>query len=116
MNESKKRALNIELSNKARTELIELDNQVQEFYKDKSVILIPQVERAFNERSSRINKTLDLRRKIEEIYTPEQELQIQILKVNLDLKKSELIAKNKDIELKDIDLKLSQKKAEYYLK
>lgn len=113
-NEDKKEALNIEITNRARKELIALDIMLDEFYSNGNVLLIPEVEKAFSVRSTRIKKQLSLRREIEGIYTPEQELNIELLKAQLETKRTELKIKAEELKSKQIDTGFKKIEAETY--
>lgn len=113
-NEAKKEALSKEITDRARKEAIRLDLMIDDFYKESDVLLIPEVEKAFATRSSRILKQLKMRRLIEEIYTPEQQLAIELLKVQLETKKIEAKLKANELKTKDIDLKFKKVEAQTY--
>lgn len=113
-NEKKKEALNIEITNRARVELIILDKMLDDFYSNGNVLLIPEVEKAFSIRSTRIQKQLSLRREIEEIYTPEQELNIKLLKIQLETKRAELKIKVEELKAKKIDIEFKKIEAKTY--
>lgn len=113
-NEAKKEALNKEITDRARKEAIQLDLMVDDFYKDSDVLLIPEVEKAYSIRSARILKQMNLRRKIEQIYTPEEQLTIDILKAQLETKRIESKLKANELKTKDIDLKFKKVEAQTY--
>lgn len=113
-NEAKKEALNKEITDRARKEAIQLDLMVDDFYKDSDVLLIPEVEKAYSIRSARILKQMNLRRKIEQIYAPEEQLTINILKVQLETKRIESKLKANELKTKDIDLKFKKVEAQTY--
>ena len=113
-NEAKKEALSKEITDRARKEAIQLDLMIDDFYKESDVLLIPEVEKAFATRSSRILKQLKMRRLIEEIYTPEQQLAIDLLKVQLETKRIEAKLKTNELKTKDIDLKFKKVEAQTY--
>ncbi|MGL5780126.1 hypothetical protein [Cetobacterium sp.] len=110
-NEAKKEALNKEITARARKETIQLEQMIDEFYEDTNALLIPEVEKAFVTRSSRILKQLKMRRLIEGIYTPEQQLAIELLKVQLETKKTEAKLKVNELKSKNIDLAFKKEKA-----
>lgn len=111
-NEAKKEALNLQYTNRARQELDILDDLVDEAYHNPDGMIVEEVEAAFAVRSSRIEKSLKLRRNIEEIYTPEQKLQLELLKIMIDTKKSEAMLKSVELESKQIDLEFKRKELE----
>lgn len=114
-NEEAKLKLNTVITERARREFIHLESMIDRFYSDKTALLIPEVEKAFDIRGSRIVKQLKLRREIEEIYTPEQQLQIDVVKATIELKVKEAELKALEINNKNIDLKLKKKTSSYYL-
>lgn len=111
-NEAKKEALNLQYTNRARQELDVLDEMIDKVYCTPNDIYDSEIEHAFAVRSSRVEKTLKLRRNIEEIYTPEQKLQLELLKITLETKKSEAALKSAELESKQIDLELKKKELE----
>lgn len=113
-NEARKEALNKEITARARKETIQLEQMIDDFYKDTNALLIPEVEKAFVTRSSRILKQLKMRRLIEGIYTPEQQLAIELLKVQLETKKTEAKLKVNELKSKNIDLAFKKEKASAY--
>lgn len=113
-NEAKKEALNKEITARARKETIQLEQMIDEFYEDTNALLIPEVEKAFATRSSRILKQLKMRRLIEGIYTPEQQLTIELLKVQLETKRTEAKLKANELKSKNIDLAFKKERASAY--
>ena len=111
-NEAKKEALNLRYTNRARQELDILENMVDRAYCNPEGMIVEEVEAAFAVRSSRIEKSLKLRRNIEEIYTQEQKLQLELLKITLETKKSEAALKGVELESKQIDLDLKREELE----
>ncbi|MGL5569769.1 hypothetical protein [Cetobacterium sp.] len=111
-NETKKVALNLQYTNRARQELDVLDKMIDKVYCTPHDIYDSETEHAFAVRSSRVEKTLKLRRNIEEIYTPEQKLQLELLKIMIDTKKSEAMLKSVELESKQIDLEFKRKELE----
>ncbi|MEG0069779.1 MAG: hypothetical protein RR795_02845 [Cetobacterium sp.] len=103
-----------EINDRARKEAIELDQMLDSFYKDSDVLLIPEVEKAYSIRASRISNQMKLRRAIEEIYTPEQQLTLEAIKVSLEIKKAELKLKETELKTKKIDLGFKDKEAKAY--
>lgn len=114
-NEAKKEALNLQYTNRARQELDILDKMIDKTYCTPNDIYDSEVEHAFSVRSTRVEKTLKLRRNIEEIYTPEQKLQLELLKITLETKRSEATLKSVELESKQIDLDLKKKEMEALL-
>ena len=55
-----------------------------------------------------------MRRLIEGIYTPEQQLTIELLKVQLETKKTEAKLKANELKSKNIDLAFKKEKASAY--
>lgn len=115
-NEIAKEELDLVLTTEACKDFDELISEVKSYYDSSNIFMIPEVEKAFVIKSSRIEKTLDLKRIFRKIYTPEQKLKIEILKTKLEIAKQELKLKNIEIKDKEIELELTEKKAEYYLK
>lgn len=113
-NEAKKEALNKEITARARKETIQLEQMIDDFYENTNALLIPEVERAFATRSSRILKQLKMRRLIEGIYTPEQQLTIELLKVQLETKRTEAKLKANELKSKNIDLAFKKERALAY--
>lgn len=108
-NENRKAVIDKEITEKARKELLLLNEIVDEFYKSGDVIVIPQVEKAFSIRAERIEKQIELRRKIESIHDEETQVQIDLVKANIELKKIEA-------ETKSLDLRLKKQTMAKYLK
>lgn len=110
-NEDKKEIIDKQLRNKAREEMNALDEHIEDAYKHER-LLDEDVETAFQIRSSRIEKTLKLRREIEEIYTPIEKLEIELLKVQIENKRKEAALKGIEIDSKKIDLEFKRKELE----
>lgn len=115
-NEEQKEKLDEVITERARREFISLENMIEKFYSDKNTLLVPEIEKAFQVRGTRIVKQLKIRRDIEKIYTEEQQLLIDTVKANIKLKEQEAQLKAQEIESKEIDLKIKRETASYYLK
>lgn len=116
INEEKKAIILKEITNDARVEFIKATAILKEFYKDSSIISLPKIEEAYLIRVNRINKQLKIRKEIENILPIEAQLNLDLLKANIKLKKLEAEKKSAELETTNISLKLAKKKAEHYLK
>ncbi|MGL5655895.1 MAG: hypothetical protein ACRCXY_03530 [Fusobacteriaceae bacterium] len=115
-NESAKLKLDMVITEKARKEFISLERNIDRLYSDKNTLLIPEAEKAFQVRGTRIVKQLELRRKIEGIYTPEQQLLIDTAKATIKVKEKDAELKALEIKSKEIDYKLKEEESRHYLK
>lgn len=116
INEEKKAIILKEITNDARVEFIKATAILKELYKDSSIISLPKIEEAYLIRVNRINKQLKIRKEIENILPIEAQLNLDLLKANIKLKKLEAEKKSAELENANISLKLAKKKAEHYLK
>lgn len=105
-----------EITNDARIEFIQASTILKKLYKDSSEIALPKIEAEFTTRVNRIKKQLDIRKEIENILPIEKQLEIELLKANLKLKKLEAEKKSSELEEIQLSLKLAKRKAEFYLK
>lgn len=115
-NEQAKLKLDMAITDKARKEFISLERNIDRFYNDKNTVLVPEAEKAFQVRGNRIVKQLELRRKIEGIYTPEQQLLIDATKATIKVKEKEAELKALEIKNKEIDYRLKEEESKHYLK
>lgn len=115
-NEEAKIKLDMAITDKARKEFLVLEKNIDRLYSDKNTLLVPEAEKAFAVRGTRIVKQLNLRRQIEGIYTPEQQLLIDTAKVTIKVKEKEAELKALEIKSKEIDYKLKEEESKHYLK
>lgn len=112
-NERKKEAINTEITLKAKKEMAKIDAIIEKFYSD-GAILIPEIEKAHAIRLERILKQVKAWRIIEGIYTPEEQLNIDLLKIALENKKLEASIKSAELKNKKIELAFNKEKAQAY--
>lgn len=81
---------------KLKEEIENADVELENDDLEKSIIL----------RMDRIDKFLDLRKKIEEIPTMKEEVEIEKMKIDIELKRKELQDKTIELEIKKVEAKM----------
>ena len=97
--EATRREIREKINSKAREELDKLQDVIDTAYKSPDAELLEiEIEKAVTARAGRVHMFLDLRRKIEDIPTLKEEVQIEKINMDIELKRREL--EDKSIELK----------------
>ncbi|MGL5710288.1 MAG: hypothetical protein ACRCW9_05530 [Cetobacterium sp.] len=109
--EEKKELLNKKLTDRARKEFEEIDAHLEKAYSS-GCEFDEDAESAYKARAGRIMESLELRRALEEIYTPVEKLEIDLLKIQIEQKRTEAAIKGIELETKKIDLEFEKKKLE----
>ncbi|MGL4671651.1 hypothetical protein [Cetobacterium sp.] len=109
--EEKKELLNKKLTDRAREEFEKIDAHLERAYSG-NCVFDEGVELAYKARAGRIMKSLKLRRALEEIYTPVEKMEIELLKVQIEQKRAEAATKAIELESKKIDLQFKKKELE----
>lgn len=110
-NEEKKELLNKQLTDRARKEFEIIDEHLDKAYRH-GRLYDSDVESAYKLRLSRIMTSLKMRRRLEEIYTPVEKLEVELLKVQIEQKRAEAAIKGIELETKKIDLEFEKQKLE----
>lgn len=101
----RKKEIEEKINKIARKELDQLQEIIDKGYSNSREIFLEGIESAVSVRSSRINKFLNLRKRIENIPSEKEAAEIEKLKLETELKKLELEEKRLDLELKKEEVK-----------
>ncbi|MGL4863571.1 MAG: hypothetical protein ACRC4T_10690 [Cetobacterium sp.] len=99
------------MTDRARKEFEIIDEHLDKAYRH-GQLYADDVETSYKLRLSRIMTSLKMRRKLEEIYTPVEKLEIELLKVQIENKRKEAALKGLEIDSKKIDLEFKKKELE----
>lgn len=113
-NEEAKEELLKEIEQEAREELATLNDFLEKSYKKSNRRLDEFLEGIYTVRSARIKDNLRLRKEIERIYTPEELLRIESLKVQIENKRLEAKIKAEELKLKKLETTREIEMAKHY--